>query len=168
VLIAVDSNVLIDQADGSADVLDALAVIRERLVRVGFIVPPTVLQELAFIADEGDTAEEKQLAVTVLSSLQEWGYEPLNVVPVGQGIVEQISLTLRMRSIVADEEEKDATIIAESALLGCDILLSSDVHLLDAQEHPAFRRVLEDANVEGDKIIIARPRDLVKKFFRRR
>lgn len=36
------------------------------------------------------------------------------------------------------------------------ILLSSDGHLLDAQDHPDFRRVLEDANV-GDKIIIVRP-----------
>ncbi len=46
-LIAVDTNVLLDQALGDEDVLDALNLIRERLQNARFIITPTVLQELA-------------------------------------------------------------------------------------------------------------------------
>ena len=85
--------------------------------------------------------------------------------PVGNGIVEQIGLKLRMAGIVPDEEENDASIIAEAALIGCEILLSSDSHLLEAQEHPDFRQTLKDFDVEG-AIVIARPKTIVQKFFR--
>lgn len=166
-LIAVDTNVLLDQALADEDVLDALALIRDRLQPVRFIVTPTVLQELAWIADNGDTAEEQDAAKSALANLQEWGYEPLNVVPVGNGIVEQIGLKLRMRGVVPDEEENDACIIAEAALIGCTILLSSDGHLLEAQEHNNFRSVLADCDVEGDQLVIGSPRLIVQKFFRR-
>ena len=46
-LLAVDTNVLLDQALENADVLDALEVIRERLDDARFIVTSTVLEELA-------------------------------------------------------------------------------------------------------------------------
>ena len=70
-LIGVDTNVLLDQAAQSADVLDALTVIRERL-NADFIVPPTVLEELAFQALnagglKGETARK------ALICMREWG-----------------------------------------------------------------------------------------------
>jgi len=92
VLVAVDTNVLLDQALDDADVIDAIAVIRERLGDVRLIVTPTVLHELAWAADNDDDRETREAALKALSKLREWGYEPLNVVPVGNGIVEQISL----------------------------------------------------------------------------
>jgi predicted nucleic acid-binding protein len=168
VLIAVDTNVLLDQALGDEDVLDALSVIRERLQNSRFIVTPTVLQELAWIADNGDTAEEKKAASKALGNLREWGYEPLNVVPVGNGIVEQIGLKLRIEGVVPEEEENDACIIAEAALIGCAMLLSSDTHLLEAQENRDLGQVLTDCDVEGDRLVIGSPRTIVQKFFRRR
>jgi len=48
VFIAVDTNVLYDQALGDEDVLDALQVIRERLRDVRFVVTRTVIEELAW------------------------------------------------------------------------------------------------------------------------
>jgi predicted nucleic acid-binding protein len=165
VLVAVDTNVLLDQALDDADVIDAIAVIRERLGDIRLIVTPTVLHELAWAADDADDPETREAALKALSKLQEWGYEPLNVVPVGNGIVEQISLKLRMRGIVPDEEQNDASIIAEAALIGAQILLSADSHLVEAQEHPALREALRDFDVEGS-IIIARPSTIARKFSR--
>jgi len=60
----------------------------------------------------------------------------------------------------SDEEENDASIIAEAALIGCGILLTADSHLLDAQENPDFRQTLKDCEVEGEALVIARPLSL--------
>ena len=164
-LVAVDTNVLLNQANDDSDVIESISIIRKRLENVKLIVTPTVLHELAWAADNGDDLETREAALKALSNLHQWGYEPLNVVPVGNGIVEQISLKLRMAGIVPDEEENDASVIAEAALIGCQILLSSDSHLLEAQEHPDFRQTLKDFDVEG-AIVIARPKTIVQKFFR--
>lgn len=165
-LVAVDTNVLIDQALDDADVIGALAIIQKRLENVKLIVTPTVLHELAWAVDHSDEQEICDAAMRALTHLQEWGYQPLNVIPVGHGIVEQISLKLRMAGILPDEEENDASIIAEAALIGCEILLSADSHLLDAQGNSDFRPILKDFDVEGEAIVIARPVTIVKKFFR--
>jgi predicted nucleic-acid-binding protein len=167
VLIAVDTNVLLDHAIGDEDVLDALAVIRDRLPQAKLIVPPTVLEELGVQVERGDPAEMEAAAVA-LSNLLAWGYEPLNMIPVGRGITEQIALKLRLKGIVLDEEENDSLVIAEAALIGCAILLSADHHLLDAQEHPLFLSVLRDSDVEGDQLVIATPRKIANQSSRRR
>ena len=164
-LVAVDTNVLLDQALGDGEVIDGIAVLRDRLGDIRLIVTPTVLHELAWAVDNDDDPETRAAALEALSKLHEWGYEPLNVVPVGNGIVEQISLKLRIRGIVPDEEQNDASIIAEAALIGAKMLLSSDGHLIDAQEHPEFRETLQDFDVEG-KITIARPSTIARKFSR--
>ena len=167
-LLAVDTNVLLDQALQNADVLDALEIIRERLHEARFIVTSTVLEELARIAFHGATAEGRKAAEIALRSLISWGYEPLNIIPVGKGIAEQISFKLRSRGIIPDEEQNDAAIIAEAALIGCSILLSSDGHLIEAAKHPRFYALLEECSVEGDKLLIARPREIVRRFYRKR
>ena len=163
-LVAVDTNVLLDQAVGDEDVIEAISIIQKRLKNVELNVTPTVLHELAWAVDHAEP-ETRQAALDALAHLQEWGYRPLNVIPVGHGIVEQISLKLRMMGIVPEEEQNDASLIAESALIGCRILLSSDTHLLEAQEHDDFRQTLEDFDVEGADIVIARPATIVDKFF---
>ena len=164
-LVAVDTNVLLDQAQGDAKVIGSIEIIRQRLDNVKLIITPTVLHELAWAADHEEDFATRNDAINALSHLLEWGYEPLNVIPVGYGIVEQISFKLRAMGILPDEEENDASIISEAALIGCEILLSSDSHLLDAQEHPDFRQVLKDFDVEP--VVIARPATIVRKFFRR-
>ncbi len=97
----------------------------------------------------------------------EWGYEPLNLIPVGKGITEQISFKLRSRGVIPGEEENDASLTAEAALIGCDMLLTSDAHLLDAQGHPEFRAILKSCDVAGENIVIAKPRTIVSRFFRK-
>lgn len=167
-LIGVDTNVLLDQALGDEDVLDALAIIRERLKNARFVVTPTVLEELGNQSEEDDHIGRRDAAIRVLDSLIEWGYEPLNVIPVGKGIVEQMSLKFRAQGVFPDEEENDASLTAEAALIGCDLLLTSDAHLLEAQEHPKFRHILQSCSVAGENLLIAKPRTIVARFFKRR
>jgi predicted nucleic acid-binding protein len=162
VLIAIDTNVLIDQADGNEDVLDAIAIIRTRVHKAQFIVTRTVLEELAFGARE--TNLKGEMCRTALRSLGKWGYQGMDVVPVGRGIVEQIGRALRSGGVLPDEEENDASIIAEAALLGCGMLLTSDTHLVEAQENPALKTVLEAADVSVP--VIGRPRFIARKFAR--
>ncbi len=167
VLIAVDTNVLLDRAAKEEDVLDALRIIQHRIPTAEFIVTSTVLEEPAWAVDNDDDPEVRHCALIAITSLGDWGYDAQDVVPVGKGVTEQIARKLRAKSIVPDEEENDATIIAESALLGCAMLLSSDSHMLDAQGHPLFRAVLEDSDVEGDEMVIAKPRTIAAKFDKR-
>ena len=57
-------------------------------------------------------------------------------------------------------------IIAEAALLGCQILLSADPLFSDAEKHPSFRKVLTDSDADGDELVIATPRHMGRTFFR--
>jgi predicted nucleic acid-binding protein len=164
VLIAVDTNVLLDLANDEPDVIDAVETIRLRLKAAKFIVPPTVLHELAGLYERGD-AHEKRAAERALSCLREWGLEPLNLIAAGHGIVEQIGFTFRTKGILPEEEMNDSLIIAEAALLGCKILLSADAHLQAAQAHEKFRTVLMESETDGDDLIIATPRCIVRNFF---
>ena len=91
----------------------------------------------------------------------------MNVIPVGQGIVEQIGFKLRVAGCLPDDEENDASIIAEAALIGCAMLLSADRHLLEAPDHDGFRQILKECDVAGDSIVIAKPHAIVEKFFPR-
>jgi len=52
-VVAVDTNVLIDRAADDELVLDCLDTIRQRLGNTTFVLLPTVIQELAFLADKG-------------------------------------------------------------------------------------------------------------------
>ena len=91
----------------------------------------------------------------------------MNATAVGHGVVEQIGLKLRLRGIIPEHEVNDGFIIAEAALFGCSILLSSDGHMKDA-DTSALHRVLSDCDASGDRLLIAEPREIVAKFFRRR
>ena len=68
-LIAADTNVLLDLALEVDAVVDAVATIRERLPNVRLIVPPTAIHELAFMARSGDTKKIREAAMRALSQL---------------------------------------------------------------------------------------------------
>jgi predicted nucleic acid-binding protein len=55
-LIAVDTNVALDLAEQKEPAIDALAVIRRRLRPGRVLVPPTVFQELVYLADHSESA----------------------------------------------------------------------------------------------------------------
>jgi len=161
-LIAVDTNVPLDLADDKEHALDALEVVRRRLKPGRILIPPTVFQELVFLADESESAADRDQAKRALRGLAGWGLELVNLVPVGHGIVERIADKLQEAGLLPTEEYNDGLILAEAALLDCAILLTGDAHLrgLDFQ-----RASLELKAFDVEMPVIATPREIVAKFF---
>ena len=67
-LIAVDTNVLLDLALGVETVIDAIDTIRKRLPAIRFVVPPTVLQELALLLQKGNRSANERPPTSRLSA----------------------------------------------------------------------------------------------------
>lgn len=128
-LVAVDTNVLLDLAAENDDCWECLEALKRRRQLPRFVVMPTVLQELAHLADNGKSKAVRALAMTALQSLLSWGFEPLDLQPVGHGIVERIGDEIRFKGLLPEEERNDSYIIAEAALCECDVLVSSDTEI---------------------------------------
>ncbi len=141
--------------------VDALEVIKRRLVPARMLVPPTVFQELVFLADHSDEESDRDQARRALRSLARWKLDLVNLVPVGHGIVERIADHLQEVRLLPAEEYNDGLILAEAALLGCAILLSGDAHLrsLDFQ-----RASLTLKAFDVEMPVVATPREIVAKF----
>jgi predicted nucleic acid-binding protein len=162
-LLAGDTNIGMDLAQGDEWVLDAMSTIRRRLSGCALLIPPTVAEELAWLAVHGEEADEPEAARTFLRRHRTWGFELIHTVPLGNSYVEQIAGRLLQAGLLPSTESNDAHILAEAAALGCSILLTSDDHLraIDFQ-HLSF----ELAAFELTAPIIATPREIVRKFFK--
>ncbi len=160
-IIAVDTNVPLDLAADSEAALDALTLMRRRLKPGRLLLPPTVFQELVYIADEGDTAADRTRARRALQNLASWHLDIVNLVPVGHGIVERIADALIEARLIPAQEYNDALVLAESGLLECAILLSSDWHLRGLDFQKAML-VLKRFDVEMP--VIATPKEILAKF----
>jgi predicted nucleic acid-binding protein len=143
--------------------MDAVATLRDRIPKIRIVIPPTVLHELALAVKSAGTEKKGKAAFVALSRLREWGFEPLNLVPVGHGIVERIADALRHEGLIPTGEKNDSLVVAEAALLECGILLSTDGHMrgIDFQR---LKLLLQDFHVGAP--IIATPREIVSKFCR--
>ena len=162
-LITVDANVLFDLADDLDDVVDAVAVIRERLQDARFLIPPTAQHELANWALRGE-GRKRRSARKAIGLSQSWRMFPGSLIAVRHGIAERIAERLRHQGLIPDEEVNDSLVVAESALLDCSILLSSDEHLRGID----FERLtLELRAFDVTAPVIATPREIVRKFFLR-
>jgi hypothetical protein len=160
--IAVDTNVLLDLVQGVEVVIDCLEIIAKRIPNSRIIVLPTVILELQKWAKSGDP-KEQGIAVMALSSiLKPWGFVPVNFIPVGHGIVEQIGRKIRASGLIPEEEIHDSFIVAEAALYGATMLVSSDGHIKDIDQ-TMLRIELNASDV--DCPVIASPWKIVNNFF---
>jgi predicted nucleic acid-binding protein len=161
-LVAVDTNVLLDLAEDNEHVWGAIETIRRRLKGAQIVVLPTVIQELANLVEHGDTPHERELAGKAARRLvKSWKFAPINFIPVGHGITERIANGLREHGLLPPEEVNDSFIVAESALASCAILLSSDGHI---REIPADKLNLLLAAAHVATVVISTPREIAKKF----
>jgi len=94
--------------------------------------------------------------------LKPWGFQPVNCVPVGHGIVHRIAETIREKGLLPESEINDSLIVAEAGLLGISILLSSDGHLKEIPHHD-LRLIMDAADVRTP--LIASPWKIVHEFF---
>ncbi len=162
-LLAGDTNIGMDLAQGHEWALDAMSTIRRRLTGCPLLVPPTVIEELAWLATQAERAEERDSALSFLRQHRTWGFELIHTVPLGNAYVAQIAERLRQAGLLPAAEANDAHILAEAAALGCSILLTSDEHLR-AIDFQALS--FELATFDLVTPIIATPREIVRKFFR--
>ncbi len=162
-LVAVDANVLFDLSDGLDDVVEALCVIQERLREARFLIPPTVQHELANWALRGDR-HKQEVARKAIQLGQTSRIIPANLIAVRHGIAERIAGRIREEGLIPAEEVNDSLVLAEAALLGCSMLLTSDAHLRGID----FERLTMELNAfDVTAPVIATPREIVWKFFRR-
>jgi hypothetical protein len=163
-LVAVDADVVMDLGQESESVLDALTTIRQRLRSPRIVLPPTAKLELMHIACHGDTAKERDLALSGIAAARRWRIIPVNLMPVGHGIVERVAEKLRSAELLPISEVNDSQLVAESAWLGARLLLSSDAHL---REMDFARLTIELQSFDLTAPVIATPGEVVRKFFQR-
>jgi predicted nucleic acid-binding protein len=160
-LFAIDTNPLIDWAEGYEDIADCFLLIKQRIPGISIIVPPTVLHELGYFAQ----TNAKKLGSYAIKALELIRDEPLlrpiNLVPVGHGIVDINAWKIRERKLIDEDEKNDSLILAEAGLLECSVLLTSDTHLTDI-DPKMLREVMKD--FDGSIPIIQSPRQILKKF----
>jgi rRNA-processing protein FCF1 len=162
-LIAVDTNVLIDLAYHNGIVMDCFSTISRKFPQAPIIVPPTVIAELADLATDGDTESEKISALTTLGKIRrQWGFNPINCVPGGHGMVEETARKIRAAGLIPEEEIHNSFVIAESALANATLLLSSDDHMRDINQ-AALGELLERHHVR--RLIIFSPAKIVNDFY---
>ena len=92
-----------------------------------------------------------------------WNFRLINFVPLGELHIARVGQGLRERELIPWAEVNDALIVAESAALGCSMLLTSDEHLRGID----FERLCFE--LQGFDLVapvIATPREIVQKFFR--
>lgn len=124
-LLAGDTNVGMDLAQGDGGVLDALSTIRRRLPGCSLLIPPTVAEELAWLAAHADEAEERGAARAFLRQHRTWGFELIHTVPFGNAYVEQMAGRFLQGSLGASEKcesgvveaiefESEVTLVAQA------------------------------------------------------
>lgn len=163
-LVAVDANVLMDLGAESEAVKDALATLRQRLGSPRIVITPTAKLELIHIARLGDTTEDRNLAMKAIAAARQAGIVPINLLPVGHGIVERVAEALRAAGLIPAPEVNDSQLVVEAALMGARLLLSGDEHLRGVD----FERLtIELQKFDLTAPVIATPREIVRKFFLR-
>jgi len=162
-LVAVDTSVLMRLVEGHESTIDSWDLINRRLKPVQFLVPPTVLDELASKSlDDPDPAVRlaAQKALTDLRS--RWRFQPVDFNAVQDAVAMNAIRCLRESGLIPYEERNDAAIVAESAILSCILLVSRDSHLLDI-DHEKLTLVFRQFDLVAP--IISSPEKLLKKFF---
>lgn len=163
-LVAVDTNFLLDLAADAAFCHEALEVMRGRLPALSVLLSPTTLDELGHAVSKPDPVGCYARSAA-RSILRPWRFQPVDLEPVQHGIVERIAENIRARGYLPPAEINDALILAEAALLGCALLLTSDRHLLEAPAGPL--KLLLDSHDVASPLIVS-PRKLVRDFFPKR
>jgi len=162
--LAVDTNVLLDLAEGVESVLDAFAILEQRLPDHDLYVLPSVLDELAYLCDSAASESVRRMALAALKLIREQErFRPLLEVPFSQALIEQVAQEVRSQGLLPPEEVHDSLILAEAALLGCGLLLSSDEHLRGV-DHEHLTLLLNPFDLVPP--VVSTPREIVQKFFR--
>lgn len=160
VRIAVDVNFLIDLHEEEETAVAGLELIRERLLVPRIIIPPTVGHELALLARDEDEERSELIRAAAAEAVSVHGFIPASFIAVNREVAERIANELISRDVIPLAERNDGLILAESALLSCSLLVTSDRHLLDADQEQV-RAVVEP---HASCPVIVSPAGLLARF----
>jgi predicted nucleic acid-binding protein len=129
--LALDTNLLLDLAEGK----NFAHEFKEEFSGRGysFLVPPTVVAELAFFASLKKTTQCK-LAGTALEKLAVWGCQPITLSSTETAIAVRFAARLMDALLLPETEMNDGKILAQTSLAEIPLLVTSDKHLLNIDE----------------------------------
>lgn len=161
-LVALDTNVLLDLARESEDVTDAMLTVRRRLRSAQLLMSPTVQEELAEEVLRADDFTDRERAQGAFDLARKWNVHLARMVEAQHRTVRRVGQRLRDLDLLPESEVNHGLILAESALLGCGLLLTSDEHLRGVD----FERLTYELRTFGlAPPVVATPREIVRKFF---
>ena len=160
-LLAVDTNFLMDLARSNEAALDALEIIRHRARGTRMMATLTVLDELDHKAHNDPDFETRAHARKAMSNMRAWGVSPVELADPQDSIAHSIANKLLIQGVVPWEERNDARILAEAAVLGCQMLITSDSDLCGA-DRAQVAHVLRERGMPA--VVIRTPREIVREF----
>ena len=113
VLIAVDPNVLLELADEVEEVVGAFDLIQARVPTHQFVLPPTVVHELAFEARHAEAQPLRLRGQRAFQKARQYDIRPVDLVAVRHGIAEQVSLRLREADFCPPKKPTTASFLAK-------------------------------------------------------
>jgi len=159
--LAVDTNFLLDLARQREVAHDALEILRRRLRSTQVVAVPRVCKELAHKMLNDPDPKQRADARKAMSGMLAWGVRPIDLSDVQADLAEIIANKLRDQGIIQWEERHDALILAEAAMLDCQVLVSSDAHLTQADPG---RLALALRACGVSVVVVLSSRDIVRKF----
>ena len=160
-LLAVDTNFLMDLARPRDVALDALEIIRRRVRGLQILVTPTVFGEITDLAVDERAPATRVCARKAISSMRVWDMFPIETTDLQATIAGFAANKLITQGVIPLEERNDALIIAEAAVLDCQVLVSSDSHLRDAD---LARMALVLRECQLPMVVISKPDEIVRQF----
>ncbi len=129
--LALDTNLLLDLASEQ----DFAHEFKEEFSSRGysFLVPPTVVAELAFLSSLGHMPQ-CEIANLALERIGVWKCQPFTLLPTQLSIAVRFAARLIEASLVPESEQNDGKILAQASLARIPLLVTSDRHLLDLDE----------------------------------
>jgi hypothetical protein len=91
------------------------------------------LAELEFLILFGNE-HNRRLAKVAADKLGAWRLTPFDLPEVHHVVAERFARQLQRRQLIPEDEYHDGLILAETALAGIPLLVTSDKHLLDIEE----------------------------------
>ena len=130
--LSLDTSLVFDLAEEK----DFAHEFREEFQSQGYrlLLPPTARHELHTIFTEGASPAERDLARRALLNLRPWGIQPFDLDATAEAIAKNLARDLLSLRLIPEEEFNDGLILAESAVVGIPLLVTSDKHLLDIDE----------------------------------
>ena len=141
--------------------LDAREVIHRRMRGAQILATPCVLKETFRNAQIATDPKTRADAHKALVGMKAWGVVAVELSDIQATIARFTANKLLDEGIIPVEEYNDALILAEAAVLGCQVLVSSDSHLLGA-DRARLALALQACGV--NVVVVCSPREIVQVF----